>query len=124
MKDKNFIGKLQGKNNPALAFISQQEAKPEEAQEPIQEMAAPEQTDNTDNKQQTEEKPKATPEPANNPPMKRLYVETKSKRVQLLMQPTLHKRLKKLANDNGLSFNEFIHSTLEAITDEEENRGL
>ena len=121
MKDKNFIGKLQGKNNPALAFISQQEAKPEEAQEPIQEMAAPEQTDN---KQQTEEKPKVTPEPANNPPMKRLYVETKSKRVQLLMQPTLHKRLKRLANDNELSFNEFIHSTLEAFADEEEKRGL
>ena len=123
MKGKGFTDKLEGKNNPALAFMSQPEAKPEEAQaqEPIQEKAAPGQTDN---KQQTEEKPKATPEPASNPPMKRLYVETKSKRVQLLMQPTLHKRLKKLANDNGLSFNEFIHSTLEAITDEEEKRGL
>lgn len=116
MTDKDFTAKLKGKNNPALAFMSQ----PEEAQEPIQEMAAPEQADN---KQQAEEKPEATPEQPNNPPMKRLYVETKSKRVQLLMQPTLHKRLKKIADGKCISFNEFIHSTLEAYADEEEQRG-
>lgn len=97
MTGKDFTSKAKEPFNPALAFITQQ---PEAAPEP------------------------ATTEPATITPMKRLYVETKSKRVQLLMQPTLHKRLKRLANEQGLSFNEFIHSTLEAYADEEEKRGL
>ena len=96
MTGKDFTTTAKQTINPALSFISKQEPIPEPA----------------------------TTEPATIAPMKRLYVETKSKRVQLLMQPTLHKRLKRLANEQGLSFNEFIHSTLEAYADEEEKRGL
>jgi len=41
------------------------------------------------------------------------FVETKSKRVQLLMQPTLHARIKDAAAAQGLSFNDYVHRILE-----------
>lgn len=47
-------------------------------------------------------------------------IETKSKRVQLLMQPTLHSRLKEAAAAQGLSFNDFVHRALEAAVKEQE----
>ncbi len=47
------------------------------------------------------------------------FIETKSKRVQLLMQPSLHKRLKEAADAQGISFNEFVHRTLEQALEEE-----
>jgi predicted HicB family RNase H-like nuclease len=51
----------------------------------------------------------------------RTYAETKSERVQLLMQPTLKKELQALARRKGLSMNELIHRLLaKAIIDEEE----
>lgn len=41
------------------------------------------------------------------------FIETKSRRVQLLMQPTLHNKLKEQAQAQGLSFNEYVHQILE-----------
>jgi hypothetical protein len=41
------------------------------------------------------------------------YIETKSRRVQLLLQPTLHKRLTVMAKSERKSFNEYVHSILE-----------
>ena len=41
------------------------------------------------------------------------YIETKSKRVQLLMQPTLHAKVKAAAEAQGLSFNDLVHRILE-----------
>ena len=50
-----------------------------------------------------------------------LYVETKSRRLQLLLQPSLYEKVKEQADQGGLSVNEFIHSTLEeAIKEEQE----
>ncbi len=49
-----------------------------------------------------------------------LYVETKSRRLQLLLQPSLYEKVKKQADLGGLSVNEFIHSTLEEATKEEQ----
>ena len=46
------------------------------------------------------------------------YIETKSKRIQLLLQPSLHEKLKKKAAEEGISVNELIHSTLEEATRE------
>lgn len=44
-------------------------------------------------------------------------VETKDKRVQLLIQPSVHKRIEKMASDLGISVNEFINLALiERIT--------
>ncbi len=40
-------------------------------------------------------------------------VETKSKRVQLLMQPSLHSRVKAAADAQGISFNDYVHRALE-----------
>ena len=47
-------------------------------------------------------------------PMKRNpeFIEVKSKRMQLLMQPSLHSAIKKLANEEEISVNEKIHSIL------------
>lgn len=40
------------------------------------------------------------------------YVETRSKRVQLLMQPSLHKGLLEVAQKKDVSFNEAVHEIL------------
>lgn len=48
----------------------------------------------------------------------REVVETKSRRVQLLMQPSLHTRLKERAQEQGLSFNDFVHKALEKAVEE------
>lgn len=47
-------------------------------------------------------------------PMKRNpeFIEVKSKRMQLLMQPSLHSAIKKLADNEDISVNEKIHSIL------------
>lgn len=44
---------------------------------------------------------------------KSLYPETKSKRVQLLMKPSLHAQLKKLAAKRKTSLNDLVHSILD-----------
>lgn len=48
------------------------------------------------------------------------FIETKSKRVQLLMQPSLYARLKAAATAQGLSVNDYIHRALEKATAEQE----
>lgn len=47
-------------------------------------------------------------------PMKRNpeFIEVKSKRMQLLMQPSLHSAIKELADKEDVSVNEKIHSIL------------
>lgn len=111
MTGKDFTTTAKQTINPALAFITTHE------QEPARK--TPEQAHEA-------AKPEPKEQLAKEIPIKRnpLFVETKSKRVQVLMQPSLHARLKKLAYDKGLSFNELLHSTLEAYADEEEKRGL
>ena len=42
-----------------------------------------------------------------------LYVETKSKRLQLLIQPSLLKKVKDKAMSEGKSVNELVHSILQ-----------
>lgn len=46
-------------------------------------------------------------------------VETKSRRVQLLMQPSLYARLKERAQEQGLSFNDYVHRALEKAAEQE-----
>lgn len=48
-----------------------------------------------------------------------MYIEVKSKRVQLVLQPSLYAKVKAAADAAGLSFNEFCHSLLEEATREE-----
>ena len=47
------------------------------------------------------------------------FVETKSRRLQLLMQPSLHDRIKARAAAEGLSVNEYIHKVLEEALGED-----
>ena len=43
-----------------------------------------------------------------------LFVETKSRRMQLLVQPSLYEAIKARATAEGQSVNELVHSILEA----------
>lgn len=81
--------------NPALQFISDPEEEKEEAIKDTQEIPA-----------QPPEGYKLNP----------LYVETKSRRLQLLMQPSLHAKIKDMAKAKGVSVNELIHAALEEYT--------
>lgn len=58
------------------------------------------------------EEPKA--QTSNGVPMKKNpeYVETKSKRVQMLMQPSLYNSIKERAEKEGVSVNEMMHEIL------------
>lgn len=47
-----------------------------------------------------------------------LYIEKRSKRLQLLIQPSLHDKIKAQANAKGCSVNDFIHRVLEATVKE------
>ncbi len=91
MAKKNFKT-----NNPALQFISSApESEPQEAADAVPVR-------------------KSTAGYKVNP----FYVETKSKRLQLVVQPSLYDRVKAAAEENGLSVNEFIHRTLDEATKE------
>jgi hypothetical protein len=97
----NEMVKKSFKDNPALQFITTQ---PEEAEEGIKEV-------------KPEPKQSATTEkPPEGYKLDPRYVETKSRRLQLLMQPSLHAKIKTMAKDQGVSVNEFIHSVLEEYT--------
>ena len=51
---------------------------------------------------------------SNGVPMKKNpeYLETKSKRVQMLMQPSLYNSIKEKAEQSGISVNEMMHEIL------------
>ena len=96
-KKKSFIGE-----NPALQFISTAETEtPPEEREPMP----------------------AQPKPSQKPPkgykLNPLYVETKSRRLQLVLQPSLYEKVKAGAAAAGLSVNEYVHQILENATREE-----
>lgn len=101
-KKKTFIP--DNVENPALAFISE---------ESIQAVDQP-RGEGNDMKAPTGEKP---PMGFKYNPM---YVEVKSKRVQLVFQPSLYQRVKAASKRAGLSFNEYCHRVLDEATREEE----
>ena len=72
----------------------------------------------TDNVQQKEEPvavhPKIKRESSEG--YKPAYVEVKSKRVQLVFQPSIYERAKAKATEQGLSLNEYIHRLIDADT--------
>lgn len=43
------------------------------------------------------------------------FIETKSRRLQLLMQPSLYKKIQAQAKRNKVSVNEWVHATLQAV---------
>lgn len=109
---KSFVSQ----QNPALAFISAQEEAPQQAED-----NSPSDAKGAKKAVGAAKKPtiKASKAPEGfkaNP----LYVETKSRRMQLLVQPSLHEAIKARATAEGISVNELIHSILEAAIKGEE----
>lgn len=92
------MAKKSFKDNPALQFISATEEEPQEQ--------APQQP--------TEKAPEGYK-------LNPLYIETKSRRLQLVLQPSLYKRVKDRAKAGGLSVNEFIHNLLDEATKGDED---
>lgn len=45
------------------------------------------------------------------------YIEKKTKRVQLVLQPSIYERAKAAADDQGVSFNEYIHRLIDENTE-------
>jgi hypothetical protein len=90
------------KDNPALSFMT-----------PIEESTVQEETKITPMKKNAiPEGYKANPE----------YIETKSKRVQLLLQPSTVGSIKKLATKKGLSMNEAINEAIQEYLSKEEGK--
>lgn len=47
-----------------------------------------------------------------------IYVEKRTKRVQLVLQPSLYDKVKQMADKQGVSLNDFCHKVLEEATEE------
>lgn len=94
-------------DNPALQFITAPE--PEEPTEQVTETV--------------EVKADVPAKGPNTPPagykMNPMYVETKSRRLQLVLQPSLYERVKKAAQKEGKSVNEYVHHILDQATPKE-----
>lgn len=82
------------KNNPALQFISEADNDPQENSGTIQSSS------------KTPDGYKINP----------VYIETKTRRLQIVLQPSLYERVKKAAAQETISVNEFIHRTLNEAT--------
>lgn len=109
--------------NPAMQFITPPQAEaPTEATEAP---AAPRPSAKTSAKPRAKKQPSgstAKPRRSSAPEGYKpnpAYIETKSRRLQLLMQPSLHDRIKAHAAAEGLSVNEYIHKTLEEVIGED-----
>ena len=96
-KKKSFI------DNPALQFIST--AEPEETRQEERELPLHKQSQPRSRQRAIKLNP--------------LYVETKSRRLQLVLQPSLYDRVKAGAAAAGLSVNEYVHQILDTATREE-----
>ena len=92
------MAKKSFKDNPAMQFISAPEAE-QQPDRPTPEVL-----------------PRLTGKPPKGYKTNPLYVEVKSRRV--VLQPSLYERVKKRAEDAGLSFNEFVHQILDDATRE------
>lgn len=110
------MAKKSFKDNPALQFISSApEGETTTAQ--VTELGQGEQKTTATPKEVKLETGRKAPEGYKLNPM---YVETKSKRLQLVIQPSLLARVRQRAEEQGLSVNEYIHRTLDKATREEE----
>lgn len=98
MPKKNFKAQ-----NPAEAFLTTPQEEKVEVVEPVKE-----ENPALSLKADTSKKP---PQGYKYNP---LYVETKSKRVQLLLQPSTQEALKEKAKEKGISFNELANEIFKA----------
>lgn len=107
------------KNNPALAFISGTEEAKEIQETSKEESGAKKTTATAPKKTPTPKEAPGTPPPGYkvNPQ----FIEKKSQRLNLLIQPSVLNRLKKMAKKNKTSVNETIN---QLIIEKLESEGL
>lgn len=100
-KKKSFLNtaSIRDDSDPTMAFISEENIEVVDIQ-----------VDTTLTKAPTREK---TPKGYKVNP---LYIETKTKRIQLVVQPSLYEKIKAASNAAGLSLNEFCHRVLDKAT--------
>mgnify|MGYP002512584094 CR=1 FL=1 len=58
--------------------------------------------------------------PYSEAPIPPIYIEKKTQRVQLILQPSLYKRMQKAAKQQKVSFNELVHQVFEKYLSERE----
>lgn len=91
-KGKSFKGQLEG--NPAADYyISKPEAAPKEETAPVKKV--------TD-----------APKPPKGYKVNYEYVETRSRRAQFLLQPSVYAKLQEKAKDEGISVNELVNTII------------
>ena len=89
-------------DNPAMSFISKESIEAVDGK-PEQEERATIPTGRKTSPKKAPEGYKLNPE----------YIETKSKRYQILIQPSLHKEAKTISEELGISLNDFIHRAIQ-----------
>ena len=106
------------KDNPALQFISSKGAEEESSRMEVNvtELGQEKQTITVTPKKVKQE---TDGKPPKGYKLNPLYVEVKSKRVQLVLQPSLFDRVRERAKEQGLSVNEYVHRILDRETREE-----
>lgn len=109
MAGKKFAGKIE---NPAMAFISNPTPEPAPVQEQPKKQSKPKAQD----KPKTETLRATAPVGYKPNPE---YVEKKTRRLQLLIQPSVYEAVKQKAMAQGKSVNDYIHTLLELDTKKE-----
>lgn len=104
-KNKDFTTK----SNPTMSFIGTEGKDKEEKKKPAQKTEK-----KTTGRAKAPEGYKPNPE----------YIETKSKRVQILLQPSLHEEVKNISKSLGISVNDFIHRAIHEASYNDYVRGL
>lgn len=95
------------KDNPVMNFISNPET--EEKEEPATTATAP---------QPETINPGTIGKPPAGYKINPLYIETKTKRVNLVLQPSLAERMKRSAQKQGVSVNEMVSEVMRNYLDE------
>jgi arginase family enzyme len=104
-------------DNPAMRFISAP-GPTATAERPAAELGPRRIRPGSPDEQEAGPLPAEAPRQAPSVPTKPnpLYIETKSRRLSLLVQPSLHEKIKKLASAKGQSVNDLIHQVLQEYT--------
>lgn len=118
MAKKTFTDKIQQKANPTLQFIYQPQPYQEDQNKPKEFICHPEPYQRPQDKTQPVEE---SPERTSSTPKKRTQArraqpqfdeETKSRRLQLLITPSLYEAIKAKATQERRSINDLINSIL------------
>lgn len=125
-RKKTFVTDAQLQENPALTFISQESvdavegrAQPEPIEEPAPEPKSAEMQAEPAAEQPLSRALPAMPKPPQGFKRNPEFIEVKSKRIQLVMQPSLYQRVKAASEAEGVSFNEYCHRVLDMFTAQE-----